>query len=270
MTIPSGIPRPPMASAFDKSDRDDEETAAMTTEADEEPSETSVPETTETEPSSTRTASEPETMTDSSGISSHGVVTHAPSSATRPETVEQTTAVPSATGTDGTSSGGGNARISTGTIIGASLGGAATVSLVVLAVLVLIMRTRRKSRGRGSRGSEHGGSEVTEELACVEEEKRRPPPAPPESCHGEDPFGPFGGRADGHTICRTFELDGTARGCPARMPEAAEPVTHDSIRTVQTLPDPVDSKANLHSLGYDDGRPRYVNHWNQYREMGGT
>lgn len=31
---------------------------------------------------------------------------------------------------------------------------------------------------------------------------------------------------------------------------------------------PADPYANLNSLGNEDGRPKYVNHWNQYRAMG--
>lgn len=31
----------------------------------------------------------------------------------------------------------------------------------------------------------------------------------------------------------------------------------------------VDPQANLNALGEQSGRPAYINHWNQYREVGG-
>lgn len=85
------------------------------------------------------------------------------------------------------------------------------------------------------------------------------------------------GRADGHAASCTFELDSTAIG-PSQM-TAPPSETHGGTAVTMPQQPPetrlpgqghVDPRANLNSLGYNDGQPRYVNHWNQYREMGSS
>ena len=70
----------------------------------------------------------------------------------------------------------------------------------------------------------------------------------------------------------TFEMDATSI-TPVELPDTSPRTTivrkTSSATWVSPVIDigPADPRANLNSLGSRDGKPEYVNHWNQYRSM---
>ncbi|TFA98124.1 hypothetical protein CCMA1212_010117 [Trichoderma ghanense] len=168
--------------------------------------------------------------------------------------------------------------LSTGVIVGIAIGGA--VAIAVLVVLAFALLRRRKKQQPGSETAsviqqDTGRDEVVED-------KHFPQPV---SAHttgtqaSSDPFAPFGGRADQpddpyRPPSGTFEMDGTS-AAPVELPavSASSPgpgrSTHKGTRLepVQEVT-AADPRANLTSGPADDGKPVYVNHWGQYKNLG--
>ena len=73
----------------------------------------------------------------------------------------------------------------------------------------------------------------------------------------------------------TFEMDATSTApvelpdncIPAPMCELPETTVARPIPVAEAAP-ATDPNANLTSLGTENGRPQYINHWNQYRAVG--
>ncbi|KAL6872324.1 hypothetical protein HDV57DRAFT_266709 [Trichoderma longibrachiatum] len=166
--------------------------------------------------------------------------------------------------------------LSTGVIVGAAIGGA--VVLAILFVVAFALLRRRKKQQSGSETAsviqqDTGRDEVVED-------KHFPLPV---SAHttgtqaSSDPFAPFGGRADQpedpyRPPSGTFEMDGTSAPpveLPAVSASSPGPSTQKGKRPepVQEVT-PADPRANLTSGPADDGKPVYVNHWNQYKNLG--
>lgn len=195
------------------------------------------------------------------------------------------TPVPSAAdGPEAYSGGQDGSTLSTAAIIGISIGGA--FALAFLAILLLAVR-----RYRGARPNSPNDNENDDDV----EEKHFPQQV---SAHttgtvgSRDPFEPFGGsqpnpqskhhpdclwltphtgRADKdpyHRESNAFEMDATSVG-PAELAGYDPQVISERAPTVAPVEDSsaADPRANLNSLGSEGGKPRHVNHWNQYRAM---
>ncbi|KAL6854694.1 hypothetical protein J3F83DRAFT_754493 [Trichoderma novae-zelandiae] len=165
--------------------------------------------------------------------------------------------------------------LSTGVIVGIAIGGAVAIAILVVLAFALL---RRRKKHRGSETAsviqhDTGRDEVVED-------KHFPQPM---SAHttgtraSSDPFAPFGGRADQpedpyRPPSGAFEMDGTGAALvelPAVSASSPGPGTHKGSRLapVQEVT-AADPRANLTSGPADDGKPVYVNHWNQYKNLG--
>lgn len=69
----------------------------------------------------------------------------------------------------------------------------------------------------------------------------------------------------------TFEMDATP-AAPVELPDTAviypAPTSSPPPRSASTDTRKTDPRANLDHITDDDGNPKYINHWNQYRAMG--
>lgn len=80
----------------------------------------------------------------------------------------------------------------------------------------------------------------------------------------DDPYRPPSG---------TFEMDGTS-AAPVELPAVSASSPGPSTHNKGTRLEPVqevtaaDPRANLTPGPADDGKPVYVNHWNQYKNLG--
>ncbi|KAM3532043.1 hypothetical protein NHJ13051_000419 [Beauveria bassiana] len=179
--------------------------------------------------------------------------------------------------------------INTGAVVGIAVGGAFAAALV--AVLLWLWRSRRN---RAAEEAEDGSEPMFVDKSRLHDSifGRRPTsaslprhPTPHEATgrgYGYDPFAPFGGRADQPTGTKpplppdTFEMDG--RGIQvAELPGTAmttadggavEMQRQDtrSVGAVKHRPSS-DPRATLNHLPQDNGRPTYINQWNQYKTL---
>ncbi|KAH7171223.1 hypothetical protein EDB81DRAFT_194199 [Dactylonectria macrodidyma] len=188
---------------------------------------------------------------------------------------------------------------STGAIVGAAVGG--LIALAIIAVLMIVLRRRRRRTRRNSqetmsrtRESESGEKAYFEAMS---------PHTTGTQGSGGDPFAPFGGQR--HFLFRstlvfhgantvagradktddihqppvnTFEMDGTS-SAPVELPteiHGASDSHFSNPRSSNTSPGkyrvqpsgPVDPRANLNASTADRRHNTYVNHWNQYRDLG--
>ncbi|KAL7816282.1 hypothetical protein V8C26DRAFT_429132 [Trichoderma gracile] len=188
----------------------------------------------------------------------------------------ETTASPS----ESSSSAAAASPLSTGVIVGIAIGGAVAIALLVVLAFALLRRRRKKQQQQS--GSETAS--VTQQDTGrdeVVEDKHFPQPV---SAHttgtqaSSDPFAPFGGRADQpddpyRPPSGTFEMDGTS-AAPVELPAVSASSPGASAHNKGTRLEPVqevtaaDPRANLTSGPAGDGKPVYVNHWNQYKNLG--
>ncbi|KAM0250186.1 hypothetical protein ACHAQJ_008729 [Trichoderma viride] len=163
--------------------------------------------------------------------------------------------------------------LSPGAIVGIAIGGVALIAVIVVLVLTLVRRKKRRGSETDSALNQDSGRDD------VVEEKHFPHPV---SAHttgtqgSSDPFAPFGGRADQpedpyRPASGAFEMDGSS-AAPIELPAVSVLSPGTSARKSSRL-EPVqevtttDPRANLTSVPADDGKPVYVNHWNQYKNM---
>ncbi|KAM3510204.1 hypothetical protein MY10362_000122 [Beauveria mimosiformis] len=179
--------------------------------------------------------------------------------------------------------------INTGAVVGIAVGGAFAAALV--AVLLWLWRNRRN---RAAEEAEDGSEPVFVDKSRLHDSifGRRPTsaslprhPTPHQATgrgYGYDPFAPFGGRADQPTGTKpplppnTFEMDG--RGIQVvELPGTAMTTDDDSavemrrqhtrsVGAVKHRPSS-DPRATLNHLPRDNGRPTYINQWNQYKTL---
>ncbi|KAL7932618.1 hypothetical protein V8C35DRAFT_328250 [Trichoderma chlorosporum] len=187
--------------------------------------------------------------------------------------------VPEASPTDNTATASpsetpGVGSLSTGVIVGIAVGG--TVLIAIVAVLVLTMIRRKKRRGSETDSvlpQDSGRDEVVEEKHFPHNVSAQTTGTQGSS----DPFAPFGGRADQPEdpyppASGAFEMDGSS-AAPIELPAVSASSVGATNRKASHL-EPVqeaprtDPRANLTSLPADDGKPVYVNHWNQYKKLG--
>ncbi|KAH6898854.1 hypothetical protein B0T10DRAFT_556148 [Thelonectria olida] len=166
---------------------------------------------------------------------------------------------------------------STGMIAGVSIGGAIALGICTFLLIRYFRRSRRVvaiSEGRFSidaiRDSDNGEKNYLQVMS----------PHTTGTQGSGDPFAPFGGRADmPHDPLRppvdTFEMDGTSTApveLPAETHSRASMAPYSQDVVAQQHPvqptGPVDPRANLNASLTDRHQNTYVNHWNQYRNLG--
>ena len=187
----------------------------------------------------------------------------------------------------------------TGAIIGIGIGGAAIVAfLVIMAIMVKRRFQRRHEDGGAAADSSERDHRFDEKHSPDLPQHITPHTTGTQT--SQDPFAPFGGlylrplrpsnscivcranrhlgRADKeydypyHPENNTFEMD-AADAAPVELPDTSPemipPPAMSGAQLVSPVADsgPTDPRANLNSLGSEDGTPKYVNHWNQYRGM---
>ncbi|RFU79526.1 hypothetical protein TARUN_2679 [Trichoderma arundinaceum] len=185
---------------------------------------------------------------------------------------------PSPTSADGATSPSESSEtgpLSLGAIVGIAIGGVALVAVIV--VLVLTLMRRKKHRGSDTDSVFRQGNRQDD----VVEEKHFPHPISAHTAGSQgssDPFAPFGGRADQpedpyRPASGAFEMDGSS-AVPVELPAVSfsSPSTNrqktaSRLGPVQEVI-PTDPRANLTPVPTDDGKPVYVNHWNQYKNLG--
>ncbi|KAM0455575.1 hypothetical protein ACHAPV_007652 [Trichoderma viride] len=168
----------------------------------------------------------------------------------------------------------GASPLSPGAIVGIAVGGVALIAIVVVTVLTVLRRKKqRRSEADFDLHQDTGRDDVVEE-------KHFPHPvsAYTTSTQGSsDPFAPFGGRADKPEdpyppASGTFEMDGSS-AAPIELPamgvsgpstNAHKPSRLEPVQEVTTT----DPRANLTSVPVDDSKSAYVNHWDQYKNLG--
>ncbi|GFP53605.1 hypothetical protein ACSS6W_001167 [Trichoderma asperelloides] len=160
-----------------------------------------------------------------------------------------------------------------GAIVGIAVGAVALIAIIVVIVLTLVRRKKQRRSEADFDLQDNGRDDVVEE-------KHFPHPV---SAHttgtqgSSDPFAPFGGRADQpedpyRPASGAFEMDGSS-AAPIELPAVSvsgpSTNTHKSSRLepVQEITT-TDPRANLTSVPGDDGKPAYVNHWDQYKNLG--
>ncbi|KAH7163327.1 hypothetical protein B0J13DRAFT_634566 [Dactylonectria estremocensis] len=168
---------------------------------------------------------------------------------------------------------------STGAIVGAAVGG--VIALAIIAVLMVVFRRRRRRTRRNSQETmSHIRESESGEKAWFE---AMSPHTTSTKGSGGDPFAPFGGRVDKaddihQSTGNTFEMDGTS-SVPVELPAEihhssdsrfSDPRSSDTAtRKHRVQPSgPVDPRANLNASTADRRHNTYVNHWNQYRDLG--
>ncbi|KAM3514781.1 hypothetical protein MY11210_001622 [Beauveria gryllotalpidicola] len=179
--------------------------------------------------------------------------------------------------------------INTGTVVGIAVGGAFAAALV--AVLLWLWRSRRN---RVAEEAEDGSEPVFVDKSRLHDSifGRRPTsaslprhPTPHQATgrgYGYDPFAPFGGRVDQPAGTKPrpppdiFEMDG--RGIQVVELPGTAMMTADggavemqrqdtqSVGAVKHRPSS-DPRATLNHLPRDNGRPTYINQWNQYKML---
>ncbi|KAK5990951.1 hypothetical protein PT974_09226 [Cladobotryum mycophilum] len=191
------------------------------------------------------------------------------------DTSGATTAAPTETDGIGSSNGAGAGRLSSGTIIGIAVGGAIVIAILGVMAIFLIRRRKRKARSNtySTYNQDNGGDDLVEEKHFPQALSTHTTGTQGSS----DPFAPFGGRADQpddlyRPHSGTFEMDGTTT-TPVELPANSIPSPSTAASKAPRL-DPVqeivpaDPRANLNSLQTESGKPAYVNHWNQYKNLG--
>ncbi|KFH43599.1 hypothetical protein ACRE_056240 [Hapsidospora chrysogenum ATCC 11550] len=169
------------------------------------------------------------------------------------------------------------AALPTGAIVGVGIGGAVIVAFLVI---MTIMIKRRRKRYQDGENADVPGENLERDDRF--DEKHFPQQMSVHTTGGTegsgDPFAPFGGRADrepestNRPPSDAFEMDATSI-TPVELPDTSPGTTiartTSSATWVSPVTDigPADPRANLNSLGCRDGKPEYVNHWNQYRSM---
>ncbi|KAL6898129.1 hypothetical protein GGI43DRAFT_385023 [Trichoderma evansii] len=167
----------------------------------------------------------------------------------------------------------GASPLSPGAIVGIAVGGVALIAIIVVIVLTLLHRKKQRRSEADFDLQDNGRDDVVEE-------KHFPPSV---SAHttgtqgSSDPFAPFGGRADQpedpyRPASGAFEMDGSS-AAPVELPASSVsgPSTNgykssrlEPVQEITTM----DPRANLTSVPVDDGKPVYVNHWDQYKNLG--
>lgn len=196
---------------------------------------------------------------------------------------------PSTPGENGTASGNEGPALATGTLVGISVGGAILIAALVVLALFLKKRRKKQREESGSAGTNDSGRDEGVE------EKHFPKMSPHTTgTQVEDPFAPFGGKrfplnhprglTNTHGVGRVdkeedfpqrppsnvFEMDATNAApveLPAISPGANPRPRSSSPEDIKIFPvgeSPADPQATLNSLG----KERYVNHWNQYKNLG--
>ncbi|KAM0484558.1 hypothetical protein ACHAPX_001984 [Trichoderma viride] len=168
----------------------------------------------------------------------------------------------------------GASPLSPGAIVGIAVGGVALIAIIVVTVLTLLRRKKqRRSEADFDLTQDTGRDDVVEE-------KHFPHPvsAHTTSTQGSsDPFAPFGGRVDKSEdpyplASGAFEMDGSS-AAPIELPamsvsgpstNARQPSRLEPVQEVTTT----DPRANLTSVPVDASKPVYVNHWDQYKNLG--
>ncbi|OTA00796.1 hypothetical protein A9Z42_0010950 [Trichoderma parareesei] len=188
-------------------------------------------------------------------ISATSDITPAPSS-----TNAETTASPSASSSSAAS------PLSTGVIVGIAIGGAVVIAILVVLGFALLRRRKKQQSGSETASvvqQDTGRDEVVEDKHFPQTVSAHTTGTQASS----DPFAPFGGNG-------TFEMDGTS-AAPVELPAVSAsspgPSTHNNkgtrLEPVQEIT-AADPRANLTPGPADDGKPVYVNHWNQYKNLG--
>ncbi|KAI6780169.1 uncharacterized protein J7T54_000075 [Emericellopsis cladophorae] len=177
-----------------------------------------------------------------------------------------------------------NVGFPTGAIVGVAVGGAFLVAVVVIALVVLKRRSRRRQDDTQSSLSSNDQYERTDRFDDKHFPQRQlsahtAHTAQTTATGAGDPFAPFGGRVDKDSEypirpqSNTFEMDATT-AVAAELPDssafAASPTTTVRAPVSVEPATPAQSAANLNPLVKGEGKPKYINHWDQYRAMGST
>ncbi|KAM4059594.1 hypothetical protein HRG_011650 [Hirsutella rhossiliensis] len=208
---------------------------------------------------------------------------HAPATTAVAPAPSATSSTRVETSAAGSTKDGEAAGFSSGAIVGTVAGG--IVLGVVLVVLVVACRRRNRNRAASEADSAAafpdglGGSNDAEK---PHGQQQYQPPMSAHTTGSSDPFAPFGGRADVppdpyRPPSGTFEMDGAGMA-PVELP--AEPATpshalgprqpRQTYRAYGPAGDPAtDPRANLNSLKTDSGHAAYINHWDQWKALGG-
>ncbi|KAJ6783910.1 hypothetical protein PWT90_03777 [Aphanocladium album] len=229
----------------------------------------------------------PTTTTDS-GLS---FTTKAADSSTASSTeAQQPTQTPAENGTSIDQPGTG---VNTGAVVGIAVGG-----VFAAALLLGLFYLWRSRRNRALKQVENGSEPAFLDKSGLHDNifGRRPEsailprhPTPHQASensqgYGYDPFAPFGGRADQPAstspppLPNTFEMDGrgiqvaelpgTAVTTPDGTAIDAERQENQSVGAVKQRPSS-DPRATLNHLPRENGRPTYINQWNQYKTLAG-
>ncbi|CAG9938482.1 unnamed protein product [Clonostachys rosea f. rosea IK726] len=170
--------------------------------------------------------------------------------------------------------------LSTGGLVGIGVAGAAFIA-VVIALTFMLKRRHKKTVENNDKvdyNAEYGRDDLLAEKYLPQRGSLQTTGTP----GNEDPFAPFGGRVDrpesDYPIApnsNTFEMDGTSIA-PCELPDTS-PSACKRDRPSDRLPidieranapaRAIDPSANLNQLGQEGGKPRYINHWNQYKAM---
>lgn len=196
--------------------------------------------------------------------------------------------------TEETQSGG---PLPTGALVGVGVSGAALVAFIVIMVIMIKRRLKKRHEEdlASTRNDDDFGREDREEKYFPQQMSAH---TTGNTQGSGDPFAPFGGgcsaqqkeilfiklteigRVDVNSeypyrpANNTFEMDATPLA-PVELPDTAviRPSTAPDPSSPHSPPMPVhtpntDPRANLDTVADEDGNPKYINHWNQYRAVG--
>ncbi|KAG9257061.1 uncharacterized protein F5Z01DRAFT_671509 [Emericellopsis atlantica] len=169
-----------------------------------------------------------------------------------------------------------------GAIVGGAVSSALLVVVAVIAMIVLKRRSRRRRDDTQSSLSSNDQYKRTDRFDDKHFPQRQRSAHTADTAQTTatgvgDPFAPFGGRVDKDSECpirpqsNTFEMDATT-AVPAELPDssafAANPTTTVRAPVPVEPAAPAQPGANLDPLETGQGKPKYINHWDQYRAMG--
>ncbi|VUC33815.1 unnamed protein product [Clonostachys rosea] len=182
--------------------------------------------------------------------------------------------------TDSSSEDNNGPPLSTGGLVGIGVAGAAFIAVVIALTFILKRRHKRalENKDQVDFNTAYGRDDLFVEKHLPQHGSVRTTG----TTGNEDPFAPFGGRVDRSESdyplaphSNTFEMDGTSTA-PCELPDTSPSACKQDrpsdrlsmdIERANAPARAIDPSANLNQLGQEGGKPRYINHWNQYKAM---